>query len=96
MLTISPLLLPIRALIRCAFPHNIQSLDYFALLTILEPQLSHHHLAIVIASLNYQDYSQALQDISQVKSHPLNNPELLQSVQSLLDACGYQNWLEQD
>lgn len=95
MLTISPHLLSLRAMIRCAFPHHLPLLDYFTLLTILEPQLSPHHLAIVIASLNCKNYSQALQDISQVKSHPLDHPELLQSVQSLLDACGYQDWLEQ-
>ncbi len=92
-------------LILRAFPHGIQSDVYFPLLTILEPSLSglakrgseaDRNLALVIASLTDKEYSQVLNDIYQVKSHLRLNPQLLQSVQVQLDACGYQEWLEQE
>ena len=103
--TTTPYLKTTPRLIQCAFPHGIHPELYFPLLTILEPELSglaergseaERNLALVIANLTDKDYPQVLNDIYQVKSHPLNNPELLQSVQSRLDACGYQDWLEQD
>ncbi len=94
--TTTPYLKTTQRLIQCAFPHGIHPELYFPLLTILEPELSDRNLALVIANLTDKDYPQVLNDIYQVKSHPLNNPKLLQSVQSQLDACGYQDWLEQD
>ena len=94
--TITPYLKTTKELLRRAFPHGIQSDVYFPLLTILEPELSDRNLASVIAALTDQEYSQVLNDIYQVKSHPLNNPPLLQSVQAQLDACGYQDWLHED
>ncbi|MGK7937030.1 MAG: DUF3349 domain-containing protein [Xenococcaceae cyanobacterium] len=94
--TITPYLKTTRELIQRAFPHGIQSDVYFPLLNILEPSLSDRNLALVIASLTDKEYSQVLNDIYQVKSHPHNNSELLQSVQSQLNASGYQDWLDQD
>ena len=94
--TITPYLKTTQELIQRAFPHGIQSDVYFPLLTILEPELSDRHLALVIAGLTDKEYSQVLNDIYQVKSHPLNNAPLLQSVQAQLDACGYQDWLHED
>lgn len=94
--TITPYLQTTKELIQRAFPHGIQSDVYFPLLTILEPSLSDRHLASVISSLTNKDYSQVLNDIYQVKSHPHHNSKLLQSVQSQLNASGYQDWLEQD
>lgn len=94
--TTTPYLKTTQKLLQCAFPDGIHPQFYLPLLTILEPELSDRNLALVIANLTAKDYPQVLNDIYQVKSHPLNNPELLQSVQSQLDACGYQDWLEQD
>lgn len=94
--TITPYLQTTKELIQRAFPRGIQPDVYFSLLTILEPSLSDRHLALIIANLTDKEYSQVLNDIYQIKSHPLNNSELLQSVQSQLNASGYQDWLEQD
>lgn len=94
--TITPYLQTTQELIQCAFPHGIHSDLYFPLLTILEPELSDRNLALVIANLTDKDYPQVLNDIYQVKSHPLINSELFQSVQTQLNASGYQDWLEQD
>ena len=94
--TITPYLQTTQELIQRAFPHGIQSDVYFPLLTILEPELSDRNLASVIAALTDKEYSQVLNDIYQVKSHPQLNPQLLQSVQAQLDASGYQDWLEEE
>ncbi len=94
--TITPFLQSTKELIQRSFPHGIETELYFPLLTILEPELSDRNLASVISNLTGKDYSQVLNDIYQVKSQPFKNPDLLQFVQSQLNACGYQQWLEQE
>jgi antitoxin component HigA of HigAB toxin-antitoxin module len=84
-----------RDLIQRTFPYGIDNDAYLPLLTLLEPELSDRNLAIVIASLTNKEYSQVLNDIYHVKSHPLNNPEQIEVVRSLLDENGLTTWLEQ-
>ena len=60
--TITPYLKTTQELIQRAFPHGIQSDVYFPLLTILEPELSARHLALVIAGLTDKEDSQVLMD----------------------------------
>ncbi len=81
-------------LITKAFPDGIEAKFYLPLLTILEPELSDRNLASVIATVTGKEYSQVLNDIYKVKSEPFEDDLLLTETKSLLDACGYQQWLE--
>ena len=85
-----------------AFPDGIGDDLYLPLLTILEPELSDRNLASVIATVTGKEYPQVLNDIYKVKSEPFKDDILLAQTRSrlasakasLLDACGYQQWLE--
>ena len=94
--TIPSYLKTIQDLLQLAFPNGVRSSFYFPLLTILEPEISDRNLAQIIVNVTNKDYSLVLNDIYRVKSNPFDDPELIQSVRSLLDAHGYQTWLEHD
>ena len=95
-ITIPVTLQSLQKLLTSAFPTDVSSNQYIPLLTILEPELSDRNLALVIANLTNKDYSLVLNDIYKAKSGHCDDPELIHSVRSLLDAHGYQAWLEQE
>jgi hypothetical protein len=94
-ITIPSHLEPTLKLIQRAFSYGIDNDAYLPLLTLLEPELSDRNLAIVVASLTNKEYTQVLNDIYYVKSHPPNNPEQIEAVRSRLNENGFHNWLEQ-
>lgn len=83
-------------LLKKAFPNGIEDDIYFPLLEILEPELSDRNLAIVISNFTGKEYHIVLNDVYQVKSQSFENDLVLNKVQSVLDAAGFQQWLEEE
>ena len=94
--TIPSYLQTIQQLLDLAFPDGVDPSLYFPLLTVLEPEFSERNLALIVANLTQKDYSLVQNDLYLIKSQPITNQQLIQSVRSLLDAHGYQDWLEQN
>jgi hypothetical protein len=94
--SVAPYLLSTYKLIRCAFPHGIDSESYFPLLALLDEHMSHRCLAQVIAQYTGKDYYLVLNDVYGVKSTHEPCSTAIAKVRARLLACGYSEWLEEE
>jgi hypothetical protein len=87
-------LMDIYGLLKCAYPEGIPETEYWPVMSLLHPIMSHWCIADVLPELTEKDHSLVYLDASGFGMDPPPSPEDAAKVKHKLDACGYEEWFK--
>ena len=83
-------------MVKCAFPDKISSEEYWSLMALLHPYMSHRTVARVLGVISQKGYIEAYNDASGFGLDPMPNPDDIENARQKLVSCGYEEWLRKN
>ncbi|MEZ4672130.1 MAG: DUF3349 domain-containing protein [Anaerolineae bacterium] len=86
---------PIFDMLKCAYPNELDTEEYFPLLGTLGEIMNQRGIANVVSVFAKKDYGEVYNDVLASQSSHIPAPEAIASVKERLIPCGYEKWLNE-